>query len=1023
MNLRYFECGNSKGLSAWPFRLAALAAVVTVAGAGTIEASAQCCSSAKATATKAAECEMAFDAKSLQVAESRANTFSHSLQNRACLATDADGRILVVWDSRRQENMSYGVVGQLFDALGRKVGTEFRVNDYAPSIQHEASVAFDTQNRAWAVWQSEGQDGDSSGIFMRRFGDLQDGGAFGALTDEIRVNLTTDRAQTDPSISINGDGTALVTWTNQLEDGTVQAVARLFDADGNAVTNEVLLGSHESGSDRMVASAVQPDGSFMTVWDRIDANGDPEGIYARPIAADGSITQPASLVSITQPGSQQIEPSIDIDTDGRCLVAWMSKAADADGYDVLTRTLNADGSPQGDPQIVSAYAGSWQSGAAVAWSGNGRYLVSYNVFGEMEADTLMQRRPQPPSTMMARVYNADGTPSGDAFQVNVGDSGQHALAAASNAQRVDWGSLDHLAFAWDGQVDGDRTGIGLTVLAPADLDLPAPSVVEQIAAGSELTAADVRVPPVPTENWRPQEKELFPAEVGPDFGFIGYTTTEWQPPDPDLAVGPEHIVGVVNMRIAIYDKNGTELFHDYLENFWGGLGADYFVFDPVAQYDPHADRFVVASAEHQGGNANLSYLDVAVSMTSNPMDGWHKYRFSLSSIGAFVDFENLAIGTDAYYITADYFGGGGNNIHIFDKSKMLNGDPVTMKHVTTGGSLISLGAADNWDTAAPAQYFGTSYSGSSTRLKLYAVEDPLGTPNLSSYNLTVPRFDHPPSAAQKGSSNRLSTVDFRIKHGVYRNGNLWLAHAIGENSTARVRWYEIKMNGWPSSGSNPSLTQSGTFDLGSGQHSWFQDISVTDDGDAVIAANRSSSNDYPFISRFVRKNGDATGTFREEVRLMESNGAHTGGRWGDYAGVDADPADPGVFWSHHEYNEGTGTNWRTWVGRFDADQSMVLSVTDLHRGQQATFTVNGAKPFGTVYIVYSLAGTGSTYVPSLDVTLGLQNPKLSGSTSANSSGVAVYQRTVPNSAPLVDAWVQAAESNNSSNVVKKTILN
>lgn len=979
-------------------------------------ANAQCCS--EVVDRSAAK---PLDLTSLAMHEAAANTFTHSLQERACLAVDSKGNILVVWDSRRQELYSYGVVGQYFDPLGRPIGAELRINDFAPGMQHEAAVVFDGQDRAWVVWESNDQDGDASGIYLRAFSAKD--GAFAPITGEIAVNTTTRGAQCDPSIAINAAGEICIVWASAAEAGHAVTTARVFDAQGQPVTDEIAIGAATSGQDRLASTQALSDGRFVIAWDHVSASGNPTGIFARTLAAGiESPLSPVQHLTVDQVHGTHIEPAIAVNSRDELVMTWMHLADKADGYDIVTQRFDAKLQPVAPMQIVSAYTGDWQSGAAVTVAERDAFIIAWNRHGE-KAEWTPEMRGTTPSTLMARTYSANGDALADAAVIKTSEKGQHTLAAASNASRIVYSDLGTYAFAWNGQAGEDRSGIGLTIAAPAGLDLPAPPAVERIAAGHDLTATDVKAPPIRTENWKPQAREAFPAAPGPDFGFQAFTTTEWQPPDPDLAVGPDHVVCVVNMRIMVLDKAGNQISEEYLEDFWGDLGADYFVFDPVAQWDMHAGRFVVASAEHQGGNSSLSHMDIAVSKTADPTDGWHKYRFSLTHIGSFVDFENLGIGEDAYFISADYFGGsGGNVIHIFPKAPMLNGNPTTMSHVQTTGNRISLGTTDTYDLGAPAHYFATTYSGSSTRLRLFGLRDPLGSRTLSQFDLTVPGFSDPPNAPQRGSSNRLATIDYRIKHGVYRDGYLYVAHATGANNVAAVRWYQIDMNGWPTSGQNPTLTQSGTLNPGSGQYSWFQDIGVDEDGDIVIVANRSSSNDYPFVSRFVHKNGDAAGTFRAESRLVESNGAHTGGRWGDYAGVDEDPAAPGVFWSHHEYNEGTGTNWRTWVGRVDSDQSLVLDDPGvISRGSVNSFVTHCAKPGATVYLVYSLRGTGSTYVPALDATLNLAQPKLAGQSTADANGTATVSLFVPGGAPRGPVWIQSIENRNTSNVRETSI--
>jgi hypothetical protein len=56
--------------------------------------------------------------------------------------------------------------------------------------------------------------------------------------------------------------------------------------------------------------------------------------------------------------------------------------------------------------------------------------------------------------------------------------------------------------------------------------------------------------------------ELF----GSGSGFPAIFQIPWRPPDPTLAVGPEHIVERVNMAIAIYTKTGTQQLYQNLDS-------------------------------------------------------------------------------------------------------------------------------------------------------------------------------------------------------------------------------------------------------------------------------------------------------------------------------------------------------------------------------------------------------------------------------------------------------------------------
>lgn len=100
---------------------------------------------------------------------------------------------------------------------------------------------------------------------------------------------------------------------------------------------------------------------------------------------------------------------------------------------------------------------------------------------------------------------------------------------------------------------------------------------------------------------------------------------------------------------------------------------------------------------------------------------------------------------------------------------------------------------------------------------------------------------------------------------------------------------------------------------------------------------------------------------------------------------------------------------------------MKLSATDLVAGQNTTLRVDNATPNGDVYFAYTLDGTGSTPIPPLNVTCALRRPVLISRVRANGSGVAILTRRVPAGTSGRNVWLQAAELNNTTNVVTGVI--
>ena len=403
-----------------------------------------------------------------------------------------------------------------------------------------------------------------------------------------------------------------------------------------------------------------------------------------------------------------------------------------------------------------------------------------------------------------------------------------------------------------------------------------------------------------------------------DFGFLGINYTGWTPPDPIIAAGPEHVVVMTNGAIAFFQKNGTKDFQDEIEDsygFWGEEGATNFVFDPEVIYDPHTDRFMAMANER--GTGSKSYFLLAISDDSNPNGDWYKYRFDVTTLGGGgdIDSPNIAVDSQAVYLTADFFTGGQKYlIYILEKEPLLSGSTGTVKSMLITGSQ-SFGIPVTYGDP-PAMYMIEHFeSSSNTIVRLHAITDPLGTPQRVTYDLTVPPYSPPENPPQKGTTTRPNTFDNRFWSCVWRDGSLWATHHQG-SSRVMARWYEIKTNDWPDSG-NPELYQSGDIDPGSDIRTFFTAIAPDGYGNAAMCFARSSPNEYISIARCARLSTDPLGTMRDVVIVKNSSAPYNTARWGDYSGVFCDPSDNRTFWMHGEYTPG-GNIWNTWISKCKA---------------------------------------------------------------------------------------------------------
>ncbi|MCA9902138.1 MAG: hypothetical protein KC433_28355, partial [Anaerolineales bacterium] len=168
------------------------------------------------------------------------------------------------------------------------------------------------------------------------------------------------------------------------------------------------------------------------------------------------------------------------------------------------------------------------------------------------------------------------------------------------------------------------------------------------------------------------------------------------PPDPELAVGPNHVIAVVNVAFEIYDKNGNSLVGPTtFSSFMSANSNCTGVFDPNANYDEQYDRYVLAIDADGVGYC------VAVSQTGDPTGSWNLYYFSTTSNRRdFFDYPHAGIGRDAIYMGANIFRGNNfkeGQVWAFDKVAMYNGQ-------TAASATVGLGAAN--DTPQPLNLHG-----------------------------------------------------------------------------------------------------------------------------------------------------------------------------------------------------------------------------------------------------------------------------------------------------------------------------
>jgi hypothetical protein len=412
-------------------------------------------------------------------------------------------------------------------------------------------------------------------------------------------------------------------------------------------------------------------------------------------------------------------------------------------------------------------------------------------------------------------------------------------------------------------------------------------------------------------------------------GLAG-ATVDSAPPDPNLTVGPNHVVEIVNEQIAVFSKTGAVLMAPKNTNtVWSGFGGGCQTNndgDATVKYDRAADRWIVS----QFSVSTTPYLQcVAVSTSGDPTGSYNRYAFQYSN---FPDYPKLAVWPDAYYTTFNMFSGNtfaGGKVCAYDRASMIAGTGASQQcfDISTDGGLL----ASDLDGATPpppgSPNYVLAFGTSSLRMWKFHVD----WANPSQSTLTGPTVI--PVAAftaacngggtcipQSGTNNKLDSLADRLMYRLaYRNfgdhESLVVNHSVTTNNNrVGVRWYELR-----APGATPVVYQQSTFAPDTSNYRWMGSIAMDANGNMALGYSISSSTTRPSIAYTGRLATDAVNTMQAETTLFTGTGSQTGGlhRWGDYTSMAIDPSDDCTFWYVNEYLSANGSfNWHTRIGSF-----------------------------------------------------------------------------------------------------------
>jgi hypothetical protein len=481
--------------------------------------------------------------------------------------------------------------------------------------------------------------------------------------------------------------------------------------------------------------------------------------------------------------------------------------------------------------------------------------------------------------------------------------------------------------------------------------------------------------------------------------------TNGEPPDPYLAVGPEHVMQVVNSSFRITDRQGSQSepptsLAGFIDSFTGFPELSLATwFDSRIIFDGLHGRWLLTTDGFDcepgaGATYGHGYIFFATSDTIDPTGFWTGSYIYYNDYLA--DFTAPGTSTDKMAFPANVFSMGlsgscpgddsfiGPDINVVDWADWLDSNPdwsldfvlyndsvatprVAVQVPATASRLhVILEVA----SAGPGPNVGyVSITGSAAA---QTVDDDIG------FDLTgtgvMSEFLVPPPPTQPGPDTIDNAVDERPTDAIWQNNVLSFVSTYPctptGDSTPRdcVRVSQLDTTG-VSPSNDPSLVQD-LLIAENGKDSYMGGVGMAGNGTlhAVWTRSSATAGDFPSSYAAYQLPTDAANAISPKELLKAGTGVYTGTRWGDYVGVAQDPLVPSAVWQGNQYS-GTGAEWKTRISRLQPVGATFVPITPLRvldtrfgtGGLSGKFTANNAR-------TWQVAGVGGIPADAVAVT-------------------------------------------------------
>ena len=434
-----------------------------------------------------------FDAAGLKVgSEFLVNSAVVGGQQGVTSTSLANGNFVVTWDTSDplQDGSGFAVKAQIFSGTGIKIGSEFLVNISASGDQSGAEITGLANGGFVITWFDWGTD------FEQRAQVFSAQGV--KVGSEILVNTASAGLEEQGEVIGLANGTFLVTWRTSLPlDGNSGSVmGRIFDPNGTPVGAQFVVNSQASGTQDMPTGTALSNGNFVIAWRTADTtqDGSSTAIKAQMFSVLGVKIGGEFLVN-TQGVSSQGEPTVSELPGGGFIVAWKTSdiTQDGAGTAIKAQVFDANGAKEGAEFLVNGFKSGDQSLPNIATLNDGRIVMTWNSVGADGNGTAISARTF--SAVTPPTITSEG--GGTAATLSVPENGTDVTTVTASGGQP--GSTLHYSIA--GGADAalfsiDINSGALRFIAAPDFEQPADTdhdgLYQVVVAVSDTVSTDTQ---------------------------------------------------------------------------------------------------------------------------------------------------------------------------------------------------------------------------------------------------------------------------------------------------------------------------------------------------------------------------------------------------------------------------------------------------------------------------------------------------------------------------------------------------